>query len=258
VYGTAVRGAETPFVTITPVAPAAEVTPSSLSFPSQSLSTVSLPQTVTVKNTGNAPLTISGLTFTGGAANDFFVGSSSCGGSVAPGNSCQLTVRFAPSATRSRAASLTIISDDPGSPAALPLTGTGAQPSTASVSPSGGQASGTPGSSVSQVPAVSNTRFGPIELMSCRVATVRVHSSHAQVTRRVSRCSMRKLGSNARFVVTGTLTFGLLTQRGKVYATGVSGHGLLVLHEMRPIARGTYTLTLDYGDHRTTTRVAVS
>jgi hypothetical protein len=244
-FATAVRGADTPSVTITPRAAVAQVGPATLSFGSLPTSTLSLPQAVTVTNTGNAPLTISGLTFAGAGANDFLVGSSSCLGSVAPSASCQLTVRFAPSATGARAAALEIASDDP---AAVQLSGTGAQPS-----PAGGQSAGTPGATGSST----HQTVGTVELFGCRTRTVRVHSGQETLTHRVTSCGRRTLSPNTRFVVTAIPTRATLARHGVVYASGASRHALLALDSTRPLAAGVYTLTLNYGDHRTTVRIVV-
>jgi hypothetical protein len=74
----------------------------------------------------------------------------------------------------------------------------------------------------------------------------------------VSHCTKRRLGSNVHFIVSATATRATLVRRGTVFASGASRHGLLVLRSMRPLRAGAYTLTLDYGDHRTTQRVAVA
>jgi HYDIN/CFA65/VesB family protein len=225
-FATTTRGADTPSVTITPLVADAQVSTAALSFGSQSVNTLSQAQTVTVTNTGTVPLTVSALTFAGANAGDFFFGSWSCGGSIAPGSSCQLAVRFAPGAPGPRAASLTIVTNQLTGPASVQLTGTGAQPS----------------------PITSGSTSGPktlgtVKLLSCRKA-------HA-------RCTQRRLSANARFVIAATATRGLLTRRGTVYATGVSKHGLLVLRARRAVAPGTYMLTLAQGAHRTTMRVMV-
>jgi hypothetical protein len=112
-------------VTITPLSATAQVSPPSLTFGPQPQSTVSNPQSVTVTNTGNGPLAITGLSFAGGDSSDFLVGSSTCGGAVAPGSNCQLTVRFAPQAQGARTATLQIASNDPTGSASVSLSGTG-------------------------------------------------------------------------------------------------------------------------------------
>ncbi len=226
-FGTAARGADTPSVTITPLVVSVQVTPA-LSFGSQSPATLSPAQNVTVTNTGNVPLTIAGVTFAGAGANDFFFGSWSCGGSVAPGSSCQLGVRFAPAASGPRVATLTIVSNDPAGPASVQLAGTGAQSSTVT-------------------PIPSPTKLGTVKLLSCRKVTAGAHA----------RCTTRRLSPNAKFVVAAAATRGSLTRRGTVYATGVSNRGLLVLRSRRAVPAGTYTLALAEGGHRTTARVVV-
>jgi len=52
-------------------APVATVTASSLTFSSQNLGTTSTVQTVTLSNTGNAALIISGIALTGANPGDF-------------------------------------------------------------------------------------------------------------------------------------------------------------------------------------------
>ena len=76
--------------------PAAAVGPKGLEFPTQPQSTVSSPQQVTVTNTGAADLEITGESFGGTAAGDFFVGASTCRGPLPGGQTCSLWVHFAP------------------------------------------------------------------------------------------------------------------------------------------------------------------
>lgn len=232
-FGTAARGADAPSVTITPLVVSAQVMSSTLSFGPQPVNTLSQPQIITVTNAGTEPLTVTGVMFGGASATDFVFGSWGCGGSVAPGSSCQLAVRFAPAAAGTRAATLTIVSNDPAGPASVQLTGTGMTPTAI-----------TPGSTPSP------HRLGTVQLLSCRTVTVRAHS-------RATRCTRRGLSSNATFVVAAGATRGSLTRRGTVYATGVSSHGLLVLRARRAVAAGTYTLTLAQRGQRTTTLVVV-
>ena len=129
-----------PSVTITPVDPAVQPTPTSLTFPAQAQSTLGVPQTVTISNTGNAPLSLSGLSFTGANPGDFLIGSSTCSGAIAPRASCQVTVWFAPQAQGTRSATLDIASNDPSGPATLAVSGTGsplAQGPTVAIGPQG-------------------------------------------------------------------------------------------------------------------------
>src|SRR5687768_15112806 len=67
------------------------LSPASIAFGGQSMGTSSPPAALTITNTGNATLTVSGIT----ANNAQFSVSGTCG-SIAPGASCQVGVRFAP------------------------------------------------------------------------------------------------------------------------------------------------------------------
>ena len=113
-------------VTITPLYPVAQPSSTSLTYSgSQPQSTLSAPQTVTITNSGTEPLVITGLSFGGADPGDFLVGSSTCGGQIAPLGTCQVTVYFAPQAQGARSATLLVTSNDPASPTAVALTGTG-------------------------------------------------------------------------------------------------------------------------------------
>jgi ELWxxDGT repeat protein len=106
--------------------PTSALSGSALGFGTQAQGTVTQPQSVTVTNNGGSPLRITGFTFSGSNPGDFFVGSDTCHQPVAPGASCVVTVRFAPQAQGSRAATLAIGSNasDAGT-ANVSLTGTG-------------------------------------------------------------------------------------------------------------------------------------
>ncbi len=116
--------------------PQASLSPSAVGFGSQTTSTTSPGQTVTLTNTGSSALTISGVAVTGANAGDFGQ-TNTCPGTLAAGASCTATVRFTPSAVGSRTASLSITDDASGTPHTVALSGTGAAPSAAlaSVSP---------------------------------------------------------------------------------------------------------------------------
>ncbi|MGZ8259156.1 MAG: choice-of-anchor D domain-containing protein [Caldimonas sp.] len=80
---------------------------------------------VTVTNSGQAPLLLSALTVSGTAAADYaLVGTCSAGLSVAVGQSCTLAVRFAPTALGVRPASVALASNAPA--VTVGLTGSGA------------------------------------------------------------------------------------------------------------------------------------
>jgi probable HAF family extracellular repeat protein len=82
----------------------------------------------TLTNTGTALLKIQHITLAGVDAHDFAIVAGGVGGTVAPGASRTLTLRFAPKALGSRSALLTIRSNADGSPHQIALSGTGAVP----------------------------------------------------------------------------------------------------------------------------------
>ncbi len=108
-----------------------------LDFSNQLVST-NTPLTLLIGNAGTATLNFSGITLTGTNSADFQE-TDACGGRIAAGGSCNVTVLFTPSATGTRTASVTFSDDAAGSPQSVALTGygiAGAQDFTISASPS--------------------------------------------------------------------------------------------------------------------------
>jgi hypothetical protein len=104
-----------------PPAPAVSLSPSTVTFPAQYVGTSGLPQTVTVTNTGNATLNITGAT---PSAADFGV-LSNCSNPVAVGSTCTIGVFFEPSAGGTRTGTLKITDNAGDSPQSVTLTGSG-------------------------------------------------------------------------------------------------------------------------------------
>jgi uncharacterized protein DUF4082/Big-like domain-containing protein/centrosomal CEP192-like protein/carboxypeptidase family protein/ASPM-SPD-2-Hydin domain-containing protein len=100
------------------------VTPTSLTFASQTVGTTSTAQVVTVRNIGTATLTGIIISDTGTNAGDFNQ-TTTCGASLNAGASCTISVTFRPSARFSRTATLRISDSDPASPQQVALSGTG-------------------------------------------------------------------------------------------------------------------------------------
>jgi hypothetical protein len=103
----------------------ATLSPTSLSFGNQGVDTNSAPQTVTLSNSGGAPLSITSLAIAGTNASDFSEIANTCGSSLASGGNCTIEVMFTPSAVGQRTATLNISDNASGSPQAAILTGTG-------------------------------------------------------------------------------------------------------------------------------------
>jgi hypothetical protein len=109
--------------------PAVTLSPSSLNFASQAVSTASAPQSVTVTNTGNAPLSVSQIAISPaqtplGPQAEFAETDDCIGSSVAVNQSCTIQVRFAPVATGSRSATITVYGNVAGGQATVALSGT--------------------------------------------------------------------------------------------------------------------------------------
>lgn len=107
-------------------APTISLDASSFAFGNQTVNTTSSAKTLTVSNTGNAALNFGAITLGGTAAADYnTTGSCAVGTPVAAGGSCTLSLRFTPSTTGSRSASLTLASDASNGNATVSLSGTG-------------------------------------------------------------------------------------------------------------------------------------
>jgi hypothetical protein len=104
--------------------PAANVSPTSLTFASQNVHTTSAAQAVTLSNTGNAPMTVTGVSISGTNSSDFTV-TNNCPTSVAANGSCTINVTFTPSGSGTRTATLTISDSAPGGQQTVSLSGTG-------------------------------------------------------------------------------------------------------------------------------------
>ncbi|MBB5338699.1 choice-of-anchor D domain-containing protein [Tunturiibacter gelidoferens] len=111
-----------------------QTTPSTLNFGSIALG-ASAAQTITLTNTGTAPITNLALTITG----DYNITVPCTSTTLAPGISCQITVTFAPTALGPRNG--TITSTDPNTGLQnlnIPLTGTGVSGGTFTLTVNGG------------------------------------------------------------------------------------------------------------------------
>jgi FG-GAP-like repeat/Abnormal spindle-like microcephaly-assoc'd, ASPM-SPD-2-Hydin/Protein of unknown function (DUF1573) len=111
----------------TGVVPIVSLGGNSISFGSQIVGSTSGVQMVSLSNIGTAPLTISSIAITGTNSGDFSQ-TNTCGGSVAIGANCSISVTFKPTATGPRRGSVTITDNASGSPQAVGLTGTGIAP----------------------------------------------------------------------------------------------------------------------------------
>jgi virginiamycin B lyase len=206
-----------PFAQVAPAAPPA--------FPATPQGTLSAPQKLTITNTGQQSLSITGLSFTGASAGDFIISADGCLGPLAPGDACQLGVSFAPQGVGSRAATLQIASTDSAhSPLEVPLSGI-ADPS----------ATGAPGPQGPQGPQGAPGTRGPAGTIICRdngVARVLCALEFAPGSYTVSSAD-----ATAKFTVT----------RGRhivAHGTFKIRNGHLSTKRIPRLQRGRYTLTI--------------
>jgi hypothetical protein len=116
--------------------PVAGISPASLTFANQAVSTTSSGQTITLSNTGLASLTITSVSSAGTNAGDFLK-TNACGATLVPGAKCAISVSFRPTDIGTRTAALSIASNDPVNPTlSVALSGTGIAPSTPPSAPS--------------------------------------------------------------------------------------------------------------------------
>jgi len=120
-------------------APAMTVSPSSLSFAAQQVSKASLPQTLTVTNSGGSPLANVGFQISGLNAANFAWSASTCGSTlsnVSGENSCSVQIVFTPASAGGSEAEVVVSSTTSGVAAAtVPLSGTGVAAGGVNVNP---------------------------------------------------------------------------------------------------------------------------
>jgi hypothetical protein len=114
-------------VVITPAgAPAVSLSANNLSFGTLGVASTSSPQTLTITNTGNAPLQITSSAISGAQPGDYNVSADDCTGqAISAGASCRTGVTFAPRAEGARTAQLAFTDNASGSPHTIALTGIG-------------------------------------------------------------------------------------------------------------------------------------
>ncbi len=100
--------------------PIASLSPTSVAFGSRSVGATSPPQTVTLTNTGDGPMTVSAVTI-----DPNFSMTNGCPGLLAVGSHCDIAVTFTPGQVGDISGDLTITDNAAGSPQRVGLSGTG-------------------------------------------------------------------------------------------------------------------------------------
>jgi hypothetical protein len=123
---------EIPLLTAAPpVSAQIAMTPESLNFPSQTVGSASSPQTITVSNSGTAPLAVSSVVTTGS-----FQETDNCTAApIATGGSCTAQVVFFAAAQGMNTGALTVYANVAGGQSSVTLTGIGAAPASVVLNP---------------------------------------------------------------------------------------------------------------------------
>ena len=147
--------------------PAVFLSPSSIAFGSQAVSTTSSARTVTLTNSGNATLTISSIALAGGNPRQF-ADTTTCGSSLNASASCTISVTLAPTFAGAISSALTVTDNAPGSPQSVAVSGTGVATPVVSLASSslafGNQAVGT--TSAARSVTLTNAGNGPLSISS--------------------------------------------------------------------------------------------
>ena len=106
--------------------PLAVVTPASVPFGNQPINTTSLPQNVTLTNSGSATLNISSIALMGAG---YTISNNTCGNTLNQGSACMVSLTFTPTATGAVSGSLVFIDNSTDiATQTVTLSGTGTAP----------------------------------------------------------------------------------------------------------------------------------
>ena len=232
-------------VMINPPAPAVQLSPNGgLTFGSQPQGTLGPPHQVTVTNVGTDPLTVTGFQFSGTHSGDFVVEASTCGATLAVGDSCTIEIAFVPQAPGARAGTLVVSSDAPD--AVLSLAGTGASlPQGPPGAPGATGLTGATGKTGARGATGPRGPAGKVELVTCKTVTVKVKGRR----RKVVKCSGRLVSGTVKFTTSAASDTATIARGKTVYATGATiatgdGRQQLLMKALKPLRAGRYTLTV--------------
>ena len=147
----------------TGASPAVSLSPSTLTFASQTVGTTSAAQTVTLTNLGSVTLAITSIT-----ASANFGQTNNCGTSLTSGAACTINVTFTPAATGTTTGTISVVDNVAGSPQTVSLTGTGAGAATITLTPTALTFAnqGVDTTSAKKTVTLKNTGAGPLTVTS--------------------------------------------------------------------------------------------
>lgn len=204
--------------------PAVTFTPTSLTFAAQAIGTTSAPQSISVANTGNAPLFINSAATRGANPLDFTQVGDGCSGlTLAPGTSCSVSITFSPTASGARSATFILTDNGANSPQTVPINGTG---------------TGT------NPPLAIDSRF-----FTCANGVCDIGAGHNVFVANFFSTSFLASGGTAPYTWSGQVPAGLTLRPsglllGAPSATGTSTFTVTVTDAAGATASGTFSLTV--------------
>ena len=220
--------------------PNASLSPGSISFGNQPLHVISQTETITLQNTGTAPLNYTSTTVGGANAGDFSVSDSDCAATLtlAPNATCNVTVAFNPTVTGSRTATVTVHDDDPqNGTQTVNVSGTGTPSSVgfapASVTYTKPIPAGT--ASPGHVVTIRNLTSSPMPI----IATALGGTNPKNFIRSADTCSGTTLQPNATCTIHVSFTPSTAGRRTAVLA--VTDNGAVSPHKHQVTLTGTAT-----------------
>ena len=213
----------------TGLVPTVQLTPTSLTFPAQAVSTISTGQTINLNNTGGATLAISNINATGD-----FTESNGCGAGVPAMATCLITVVFSPTATGNRTGTLTIVDNAAGSPHTVSLVGIGVTNLGLGVAADGsGTATVSAGASANYKLTIGGTGIGGNASLSCNGAPAEATCS-VPTTQNVNANTQATFTAN---IMTTPRTMGALHWPGAENPGWVSATAVMAGLILVPIGR---------------------
>ena len=203
--------------------PGISVSPTSGTFAGQSVNTTSAASNFTVTNTGNASLSITGITVSGPDAAAF-AKSTTCA-TVAPSATCTISVTFTPTTAGAKTASLSIASNVTGSPTLVGLSGTGVTSPAVSLTPSSLTFASEALNTTSTASVVTLTNTGSANLV---VSGVTVSGPDAAAFAPASTCATVAPSATCTISVTFTPTTAGAKTASLSIASNVTGSPTLV------------------------------
>jgi N-acetylneuraminic acid mutarotase len=206
-----------------------------------------------VKNTGSAPLVVSGVSLAGQA--DFAIDSETCSAApVAPGESCSVSLVFTPKAGGARSATLTLADNTAAGTTTVGLNGSGsvpgggggANPGGTTPPPASGSTggSGQPGGSASPTPRqeIKGAKSTSAARATCSVRNARSHGrTRSTVTCRMTWPTRSAVALNAKLMRGRTVVMSTRT-------TAKSGQAKITMRLNRRLSTGRYSVVITRRD----------